>query len=258
MIGVWRTRSQSPAPGTYLEIMRRNAFTLINVVLYATCAMLVAMGLYGDALVTVGLVLFNVVISIFQEIRTKRTLDRISVLTWPKVTVRRDGQDQAIDPTELVQDDLLLIQPGDQIVADGPIVDGHGIEVDESLLTGEADAVAKEVGDKVLSGTFCVSGSGIYRAETVGQAKRRKSIDERSTRVPAVEDSDAAGHGSDRPGVDPGGAARRRAGAHGPGRAGSRGHGPADRSARLRGGARSIRRISGREHSQVRSGDPGA
>src|SRR5689334_5200592 len=67
---------------TYLEIVRRNAFTLINVVLYATCALLIAIGLYGDALVTVGLVLFNVVISIVQEIRTKRTLDRISVLTW--------------------------------------------------------------------------------------------------------------------------------------------------------------------------------
>jgi cation-transporting P-type ATPase E len=154
---------------TYLEIVRRNAFTLINVVLYATCALLIAIGLYGDALVTVGLVLFNVVISIVQETRTKRTLDRISVLTWPKVTVRRDGQDRVVDPGELVQDDLLLIQPGDQIVADGPIVDGHGIEVDESLLTGEADPVDKSIGEKVLSGTFCVSGTGIYRAETVGQ-----------------------------------------------------------------------------------------
>jgi cation-transporting P-type ATPase E len=154
---------------TYLEIVRRNAFTLINVVLYATCALLIAMGLYGDALVTVGLVLFNVVISIVQEVRTKRTLDRISVLTWPKANVRREGQDRIIDPGELVQDDLVLIQAGDQIVADGPIVQGHGVEVDESLLTGEADPVDKEVGEKVLSGTFCVSGSGIYRAETVGR-----------------------------------------------------------------------------------------
>jgi cation-transporting P-type ATPase E len=121
---------------TYLEIVRRNAFTLINVVLYATCALLIAMGLYGDALVTVGLVLFNVVISIVQEVRTKRTLDRISVLTWPKANVRREGQDRIIDPGELVQDDLVLIQAGDQIVADGPIVQGHGVEVDESLLTG--------------------------------------------------------------------------------------------------------------------------
>ncbi|HYP62045.1 MAG TPA: HAD-IC family P-type ATPase [Thermomicrobiales bacterium] len=188
VVSVTNTRS-------YLEIIRRNAFTLINVVLYATCAMLVAMGLYGDALVTVGLVLFNVVISIFQEIRTKRTLDRISVLTWPKVTVRREGQDQAIDPTELVQDDLLLIQPGDQIVADGPIVDGRGLEVDESLLTGEADAVAKNVGDKVLSGTFCVSGTGMYRAETVGQASVANRLTSgarayRQSKTPMQQDMD--------------------------------------------------------------------
>jgi cation-transporting ATPase E len=154
----------------YPEIIRHNVFTLINVVLYATCAMLIAIGLYGDAVVTIGLVLFNVVISTAQEIRTKRSLDKISVLTWPRATVLRESQERAVDPGELVQGDLLVVSAGDQIVADGPLVGGKGIEVDESLLTGESEPVHKEIGDKVLSGTFCVSGNGIYRAETVGQA----------------------------------------------------------------------------------------
>ena len=154
---------------SYLDILRHNALTLINVVLYVTCGLLAAMGLYGDALVTIGLVVFNVVISVFQEARTKRALDRISLLTWPRATVVREGSEHVVDPTDVVQDDILVANPGDQIVVDGPLIAGHGVEVDESLLTGESEPVRKEIGDTVLSGSYCVSGRGLYRAEVIGK-----------------------------------------------------------------------------------------
>jgi cation-transporting ATPase E len=130
---------------------------------------LVIIGLYGDALVTIGLVAFNVLISVFQEIRTKRTLDKVSVLTWPQLTVRRDGVDKTVDPSQLVFGDVLILEPGNQIVVDGELVWGAGVDIDESLLTGESEPVRKMVGDKVLSGSFCVAGSGMYLAERVGQ-----------------------------------------------------------------------------------------
>jgi cation-transporting ATPase E len=179
----------------YPEIIRHNVFTLINVVLYATCAMLIAIGLYGDAVVTIGLVLFNVVISILQEVRTKWSLDKISVLTWPRATVIREGEERIVDPSELVQADLLVVAAGDQIVADGPLVGGKGIEVDESLLTGESEPVHKAIGDKVLSGTFCVSGKGIYRAETVGLSSvanrlTRGAREFRQSKTPMQQDMD--------------------------------------------------------------------
>lgn len=162
VVAVTSTRS-------YGEILRSNAFTLINTVLYVTCTVLVVIGLYGDALVTIGLVLFNVLISVIQEVRTKRTLDKISVLTWPQLTVRRDGADRVVDPSELVLGDVLILEPGDQIVVDGEVISGTAIDVDESLITGESEPVRKELGDTVYSGSFCVAGSGLYRAERVGQ-----------------------------------------------------------------------------------------
>jgi len=104
-----------------------------------------------------------------QEIRAKRVLDRIALLTRPKATVMRKEQESLVDPGEIVIDDILVVRPGDQIVVDGPMVsDGH-LEVDESLLSGESDLIPKRLGDHLYSGSFCVSGSACYRAEQVGQ-----------------------------------------------------------------------------------------
>jgi cation-transporting ATPase E len=107
-------------------------------------------------------------ISLIQEVRAKRTLDHIALLTRPKATVVRNGREQQIDPGELVVDDILVLHPGDQIVVDGPIISAGRIEVDESLLTGESDPIARQEGDKLYSGAFCVAGQAYYRAEKVG------------------------------------------------------------------------------------------
>jgi cation-transporting ATPase E len=126
------------------------------------------MGQADDALVTGGLVAVNVVVGVVQEGRAKRTLDRIALLTRARVTVVRDGEEQQVDPGEVVLGDVLVARPGEQIVVDGRVIGEGRMEVDESLLTGEADLVPKAAGDVVYSGSFCVSGSARYVAEKVG------------------------------------------------------------------------------------------
>lgn len=160
---------------SYWQILRQNAFTFINVVLYVTSAILVAMGLYGDALVTAGLVLLNVVIAVAQEGRAKHKLDRIALLTRPAVTVIREGAATTVDPLEIVAGDLIRVAPGDQLVVDGQIVRGE-LELDESLLTGESEPVTKRAGDLVYSGSFCVAGSGVYEAQRVGRESRASQL----------------------------------------------------------------------------------
>ncbi len=141
----------------YLDILRQNAFTPVNVLLMLIAAVLVALGLLGDAAVTAVLVVVNVVVGVVQETRAKRSLDRLSVLTKPTAVVRRQRVERTIDPREAVLGDLLVVTRGDQLLLDGRVVEGE-IEVDESLLTGEADPIPKRVGDEVLSGSFCVAG----------------------------------------------------------------------------------------------------
>ncbi len=131
-------------------------------------AVLIAFHHYLDALLSVGVVLANTLISLYQEVRAKRTLDRIAILTKPRATVVRDGREREIDPVELVVGDVVRAQAGDQIVVDGRVVGPGYLEIDESLLTGEADLVVRRAGDAVLSGSFCVAGAGYYEAETVG------------------------------------------------------------------------------------------
>ena len=160
-----------PPPATsrsYLQILRENVFTTVNIILFSVGFALVLVGQYLDALVSVGVISFNLVISLIQEIRAKGTLDRIALLTRPKATVMRDGREQQLDPREIVVDDILVLSPGDQIVVDGPIISDGRVEVDESLLTGESELVVKREGDCLFSGTYCVAGQACYRAENIG------------------------------------------------------------------------------------------
>ena len=154
---------------TYWRIVRDNLFTFINVTLLAVGALLVSMGLFRDAILASGLAVINGLIGVVQESVAKRRLDKIALLSRAKATVVRDGQRREVGPEEIVQGDLLVVGPGDQIFVDGRVVEGS-VQVDESLLTGEADPVPKAVGDEVSSGSFCVSGGGLYEAERVGAA----------------------------------------------------------------------------------------
>src|SRR6266567_2818168 len=160
-----------PPPATsrsYIQLIRENVLTTVNIILFSVGFALVLVGQYLDALVSVGVISFNLVISLIQGARAKYTLDRIALLTRPKATVVRDGREQQLDPGEIVVDDVLVLHAGDQIVVDGPITGGGRVEVDESLLTGESDLVAKNEGDWLYSGTFCITGQACCRAEHVG------------------------------------------------------------------------------------------
>jgi cation-transporting ATPase E len=154
---------------SYIQIIRENVFNPINNILYILGLALIALGKVSDALISIGVVLLNVIVSLIQEIRAKRTLDRIALLTRPKTTVMRAGKELTIDPDEVVVGDVLVIRPGDQIVVDGPILTQKRIDVDESLLTGESELVAKQQGDDVSSGSFCVNGTALYQAARVGE-----------------------------------------------------------------------------------------
>jgi len=149
------------------EILRANILTRFNFILGALLAVILAVGEPQDALF--GLVLVaNAVIGIGQELRAKRTLDRLAVLSAPRVRVIRDGARQDIPVADLVADDLVDLRPGDQLVADGMVRASTGLEADESLLTGEAEPVDKRPGDRLLSGSFVVAGAGGYQATEVG------------------------------------------------------------------------------------------
>lgn len=153
---------------TYRQIVRANVFNFINNLYFGLGIVLVALGRYLDAFVAVGVILANTLVSLFQEIRAKRTIDRIAILTRPKATVVRDGAEREVDPSEIVVGDLLRLRAGDQIVVDGRARGAGRMEVDESLLTGESDLVLKVDGDALLSGSFCATGGGYYEAEKVG------------------------------------------------------------------------------------------
>jgi cation-transporting ATPase E len=158
-----------PTGRTYSRILRENVFTFINNVLFFLGFALVLVGRPMDALISVGIVTINVAVSVVQEVRAKRTLDRIALLTRPKATVVRAGQEYVVPPEELVLGDLLKVGPGDQVLLDGAVLQGK-MQVDESQLTGESDLIPKGPGDQVLSGSYCVNGGAFCVAEKVGQA----------------------------------------------------------------------------------------
>lgn len=153
---------------TYWEILRDNLFTFINGVYFFLSLVLIVLGRASDVLVLAFVVLLNVVINLIQEIRAKRKLDKIALITRPRASVIREGEQREIDPVEIVVGDVLVVRPGDQIVVDGSVVGAGEIKVDESLLTGESDLILKQAGDPVYSGSFCVSGTACYEAEKVG------------------------------------------------------------------------------------------
>ena len=166
-----------PATGrTYREIVRDNVFTFVNGVIFVMGLALVALGQWSDALVSVGVVTINVLVGLVQEVRAKRVLDRIALLTRPRARVMRDGGERAIDPADVVLGDVLIARPGDQIVVDGRIAGTGHIDVDESFVSGESEPIAKRDSDEVLSGSFCLAGMAAYEAIRVGEASYANRI----------------------------------------------------------------------------------
>ena len=154
----------SRTPG---EIVRANVFTVFNGLLLTLLVIIVATGKWQNGLFG-GVIVANSAIGIVQELRAKRTLDRLAILNAPRARVVRDGTEQDIEVGAVVADDLLDLRSGDQVPADGVVRESAGLEIDESLLTGESDPVAKSPGDDVRSGSIVVAGTGRFQATAVG------------------------------------------------------------------------------------------
>jgi cation-transporting ATPase E len=152
---------------TLPEIMRANLLTRFNAILGTAFVLILVFGAGQDALFGFVL-LFNVLIGVVQEYRAKRTLDRLALLHAPRARVVRDGGVSEVPVREVVLDDLCVILAGDEVPADGVLQIVNGLEVDESMLTGESDPVAKDVGDEVLSGSVAVAGRARFQATRVG------------------------------------------------------------------------------------------
>lgn len=149
------------------EIIRTNVFTRFNALLSILFVVILLVGHLIDGLFFIA-VIINSAMGIIQELRAKRTLDKLSILSAPRVTVKRDGATSEVPSEAVVLDDLVQLKIGDQVPADGTVVDADSAEIDESLLTGEADAVVKLAGDTVLSGSIVVAGSFWYTVTAVG------------------------------------------------------------------------------------------
>jgi cation-transporting ATPase E len=165
-----RLRKLGPPPESSsrstASIVAGNVFTLFNAIIGAFFVLDLALGLYADSIF--GLVaVVNSYIGIRQELKAKKTLDELAVLVAPRADVIRDGAEVELTANEVVPGDVVQVGPGDQLIADGEVIASRGMTMDESLLTGESDGIRKGDGDRVLSGSFCVSGSGHYLVDAV-------------------------------------------------------------------------------------------
>ena len=148
-------------------IVFSNIFTFFNILTFLIAIWLISVKAFTD-LVFLVIVSANLIIGIYQEIRAKKTIDRLSLLSAPTATVVREGEKQEVGVGDVVLDDIICLKNGDQICADSILIDGS-VEVNESLLTGESDAIIKKPGDLLFSGSFVVSGSCRARVDKVGK-----------------------------------------------------------------------------------------
>ncbi|MDT5292930.1 MAG: cation-transporting P-type ATPase [Mycobacterium sp.] len=168
------------------EIVRANVFTRINAILGVLLIIVLATGSFINGLFGL-LIVANSGIGIIQELRAKQTLDRLAIVGQAKPVVRRRSGTAVRPPNEVVLDDVIELGPGDQIVVDGDLLEEANLEVDESLLTGEADPIDKDVGDKIMSGSFVVAGSGAYRATKVGREAYAAKLAEEASKFTLVK-----------------------------------------------------------------------
>ncbi|HNM83112.1 MAG TPA: cation-translocating P-type ATPase [Mycobacterium sp.] len=174
------------ASRTVAEIVKANVLTRINAILGVLFLIVVATGSLINGLFGL-LIIANSAIGIIQEIRAKNTLDQLAIVGQAKPRVRRQAQTAPMPANEIVLDDIIELGPGDQIVVDGELIEEANMEVDESLLTGEADPIAKDVGDPVMSGSFVVAGTGAYRATKVGREAYAARLAEEASKFTLVK-----------------------------------------------------------------------
>ncbi|MFD5618554.1 HAD-IC family P-type ATPase [Streptomyces yangpuensis] len=167
------------------DIVRGNVFTRFNAIIGVLWVIMLIVAPIQDSLF--GFVIIaNTGIGIIQELRAKKTLDGLAVIGEAKPSVRRDGRTAEISTSEIVLGDVIELGPGDKVVVDGSVGEADGLEIDESLLTGEADPVLKKPGDQVMSGSFVVAGGGAFTATKVGREAYAAQLAEEASRFTLV------------------------------------------------------------------------
>ncbi|HEU0195479.1 MAG TPA: HAD-IC family P-type ATPase, partial [Gaiellales bacterium] len=162
-------RQPPPSSRTVASIVRENTLTVFNLILFVFLVLILAAGRPADALFA-GVLVANTAIGIIQELRAKRTLDQAALLVAPRARAVRDGRECQVEVSAVVEGDLLQLLPGDQVVADGQVVEANSLMLDESPLTGESLPVERGVGEPLLSGSFAVEGRGAYVVGATGSA----------------------------------------------------------------------------------------
>ncbi|SRR6266540_622346 len=160
---------------SYRSIVRANVFTVFNVILAFFGALTLAFGSWQDALF-LGILVANSLIGIVQEVRAKQALDRLSALVAPTATVVRNGEEQRLPREEVVEDDVVVLQSGDQLIADGKLESSEGLSLDESILSGESEPVRHAPGDELRSGSFVAEGTARYTVTAVGAASYAERV----------------------------------------------------------------------------------
>ncbi|MFE4357315.1 HAD-IC family P-type ATPase [Kitasatospora sp. NPDC056800] len=168
------------------EIVRANVFTRFNAIIGVMFGIILIVGPIQDGLF--GLVIVaNTAIGIIQELRAKKTLDSLALIGEARPQVRRDGAARQVGVSEIVLDDTVLLGIGDKVIVDGEVTEADGLEIDESLLTGEPDPVLKQPGDQVMSGSFVVAGAGAFTATKVGREAYAAQLAEEASKFTLVK-----------------------------------------------------------------------
>ncbi len=184
----WANLSVDPPSKTVGEIVKENVFTYFNLIFAILAILLIIVGSFRN-LTFLPIIIANIVIGIFQEIRAKQSLDKLTMLHAPSAEVVRDGEISRVKAEELVVDDIVIFKTGDQICADAVVVEGT-IQVNESLLTGETDEITKNPGDTLMSGSFVVTGECHARLENVGADSYISKLTLQAKALPEGEQSE--------------------------------------------------------------------
>ncbi len=182
-----QNKSSKPKTKTLREIFIENLFSVFNLVILSIIIFLLYFYLSTsdsrlllDSVGILSIAFLNTFLAIYQEIKAKHALDKVNLLLKNEVIVIRNGIEVSLVPEDIVLDDIIKIQRGDQVVVDGSVVYSNHLEIDESLLTGESNPIHKKDNEEMLSGSFCLSGNGFYKAEKIGNDSYAAQITEQA------------------------------------------------------------------------------
>ncbi|WP_293977368.1 cation-translocating P-type ATPase [uncultured Clostridium sp.] len=162
---------------TFGQILRANLFTSFNAINIVLAVIIILAGSPKNA-IFVGVILVNTLIGVAQELRAKEILEKLSVISMAHAKVLREGQIKEVPIDNIVLDDVLYLESGMQVLADAEVIHNNGVEVDESMLTGESDSIEKKEGEELLSGSFIVAGECYARVKKVGKETYSSSLAE--------------------------------------------------------------------------------